>query len=170
MIMKKMLLIIGFVFTFSVGFAQAEKGESAFVAKTGLGTNPSRFTVGGSWRYAIWDNFRFAGDLNYLFPKGRIQSLNVDANFQYLIPIDVSDSEMYAYPSVGASMLNERFMGTKIGGRVVESAFGSTAWGFNLGGGYEYYMTDAVFANTELKYIFGDVDSFWWTIGIGVRF
>lgn len=170
MVMKKVLLIIGLISAFSTSFAQAEKGESALVLKTGLGTNPSRFTVGGSWRYAIWDNFRFAGDLNYLFPKSRIQALNVDANFQYLILIDVSDREMYAYPSVGASMQNERFMGIKRNGKVVESAFGTTAWGFNLGGGYEYYMTDAVFANTELKYIFGDVDSFWWTIGIGVRF
>lgn len=168
--MKKRLFLISLLLIATTGFAQIDKGESAFTLKTGFTTNSTRFTVGAGWRYALWDNFRFAGDASYLFPQKNTQGLNIDAGFHYMIPIEVENREMYAYPILGVSMQNNRFMGKKKDGRTEIAAFGTTKWGMNIGGGYEYHITSTAFLNTEMKYIFSDADSFSWTVGLGFRF
>lgn len=167
--MKKLLSIICFTIISATGYAQINKGESAFVVQTGFKTETTRLLVGGNWRYALVDNLRFSGELNYLFPKHRTIGLNAEANLQYTISLDSFEEKMYAYPIIGASMINNRYMGEKKGGHT-SSARGWTNWGFNIGGGYEYHVSNKVFINTEIKYILSKIDAFSWTVGLGFKY
>lgn len=163
--MKKLLLVIALITaSFSVS-AQNEKGESGMVIHAGVETDPGRFLVGAQWRYALFTDFRFALDGKFLFPKDRIVGLNINTNLHYVIELD---HKMNVYPLMGIAMQNDRYMGKTIAGEKIP-AKGFTNWGFNLGGGYEYHLSERMFLNTEVKYIFGKADCLDFSFGIGFK-
>lgn len=169
-LMKKVLLTICFVIIATTGFSQIQQGESAFAAQTGFRTETTRLLVGARWQKALFDNIRFSGEFNYLFPKNKTMGVDLETNFHYIFSIDAEEEKMYVYPILGASMVNDRYMGEKVGGHIVKKSDGWTNFGVNIGCGYEYHLSEALFANTEMKYTFGQFDAFAWTIGLGFRY
>jgi hypothetical protein len=160
--MKKILLLV-FLLAGTIGaFAQTERGEKSILFSAGLKSDPSRFFVGAQGRYNILNNVRVAPDIYFVLPKDKVTGLDVDINFHYVFDLDNS---LTIYPLAGISMSNNRYAGNN-----EVSSSSSTNWGFNLGGGLSYNLTDFSYVNLEAKYTFSDFDFYFVGIGYGFRF
>ena len=158
--MKKVLLGIVLAVAFSLGM-QAQTGSKAIMPKLGYQTEFKRFALGVEGRYFFTDNIRIAPGLTFLFPKNHTTGLDVDINVHYVFPIQ---SGLSVYPFIGGAMLNNRI---SYGG---ESA-SFTDFGFNIGAGAQYDVTDNGYVNFEFKYTFVDgTDPAYFMLGYGIRF
>lgn len=158
--MKKVLLGIVLAAVFSLGI-QAQTGSKAIMPKLGYQTEAKRFGLGVEGRYFFTDNIRVAPGLTFLFPKNHVTGLDVDINVHYVFPIQ---SGFSVYPFIGGAMLNNRFSYSG------ESA-SFTDFGFNIGAGAQYDVTDNGYVNFEFKYTFVDgTDPAYFMLGYGIRF
>lgn len=161
--MKKVILAI-LLAAFSLGLhAQTVKGEKTGVLQAGYQSDPGRLMIGAAGRYTIADNIRLAPDVMFLFPKHKTIGLDVNVNAHYVFPLE---GKLSVFPLAGLSMMNGRFTGDLPDG----VGKGSTNFGFNLGGGFEYQLSGSSFLNLEMKYTFSDIDRFTVGFGYGFRF
>jgi outer membrane protein X len=112
-------------------------------------------------RYFLTDNIRLAPGLTFLLPKNHITGLDVDVNVHYVFPLQ---SGFSVYPFIGGAMLNNRisFEGFSDKG---------TDFGFNIGAGAQYDITDNGYLNLEFKYTFVDgQDPAYIMLGYGIKF
>ena len=145
--MKKIMMIAALMLMSIGAFAQSGKfavGANAGIAAYGNEYNP--FGIGAKMQYLFTENFRAEAAYNYWFPKTvtvlghdfKSGMMDIDLNLQYLIPI--SDG-LNVYPLVGANL------GMTHGDGDSESIFG-----FQGGGGIEYYFAEQIKANFDIKY------------------
>lgn len=161
--MKKVLLGIVLAAVFSLGM-QAQTGSKAIMPKLGYQTEAKRFGLGVEGRYFFTDNIRVAPGVTFLFPKNRVMGLDVDINVHYVFPIQ---SGLSVYPFIGGAMLNNRWSSNIDN---VDSV-SNTDFGFNIGAGVQYDVTDNGYVNFEFKYTFVDgTDPAYFMLGYGIRF
>ena len=163
--MKKLLLIVALV-AISMG-AYAQTGSKSALVKAGYQTDYERFGIGLEGRYNFTDNIRFAPDVTFFFPKNHTTGLDININAHYVFPIQ---DGLSLYPLAGFAVVNNRVSSVDIPGLGKTDSFGNTDFGFNLGFGGSYDITDNGFVNAELKYTFQDVDCATFMIGYGVKF
>lgn len=161
--MKKVILAV-LLAVFSLGLhAQSGKGEKSAILQAGYQSDPGRLMLGVQGRYGIANNIRLAPDVMFLFPKHKTVGLDVNVNAHYVFPLE---GNLSIYPLAGLAMMNGRYTGDLPDG----VGKGSTNWGFNLGGGFEYQLSGSSFLNLEMKYTFSDWDHFTVGFGYGIRF
>lgn len=162
--MKRTLLLLAFVISFSIGaFAQSQQGEASVIIQGGVKSNPGRFALGAEGRYVIVDNLRIAPDAYFVFPKDKVVGMDLNVNLQYAFNLDNVTPDLSIYPLFGISMQNFRHS------RDVPNR-NWTSWGCNVGGGIDYGITSNTFLNLEMKYTFADWDSFNLFVGYGFKF
>lgn len=158
--MKKVLLGIVLAVAFSLG-VQAQTGSKAIMPKFGYQTEAKRFGLGLEGRYFLTENIRVAPGLTVLFPKDHVTGLDVDINVHYVYPIQ---SGLSVYPFIGGAMLNNRF---SYSGEHVSW----TDFGFNIGAGAQYDVTDNGYVNFEFKYTFVEgPNPAYFMLGYGIKF
>ena len=144
--MKKIMMIAALMLM-SVGAFAQEAGKFAIGANAGIaayGNEYNPFGIGAKAQYSITENFRAEAAFNYWFPKNDAGIMDFDLNLQYLIPIV---DKLYVYPLVGANL-----------GMTHGDAFKfifdkqQTIFGLQGGAGIEYFLTDNVKANFDIKY------------------
>jgi outer membrane protein X len=158
--MKKVLLGI-ILAAFSLGIS-AQTGSKAIMPKLGYQTEFKRLGLGVEGRYFLTNNIRLAPGVTVLFPKDRVTGLDVDVNVHYVFPIQ---GGLAFYPFIGGAMLNNRWS-PKEGDSV-----STTDFGFNIGAGAQYDVTDNGYVNFEFKYTFVEgSDPAYFMLGYGIRF
>jgi len=144
--MKKIMLIAALMLM-SVGAFAQEAGKFAIGANAGIaayGNEYNPFGVGAKAQYSLTENFRAEAAFNYWFPKDKAGVMDINLNLQYLIPIV---DKLYVYPLVGANLAMTH-------GDAIKAIFDKqqTIFGFQGGAGIEYFLTDNVKANFDIKY------------------
>jgi outer membrane protein X len=163
--MKKALFI--FMFAVLALGVQAQQGSKAIMPKLGYQTETKRFGLGLEGRYFLTNNIRLAPGVTFLFPKDHVTGLDVDVNVHYVFPIQ---SGLAFYPFVGGAALNNRMSSHTIGDLKIDSS-STTHFGFNIGAGAQYDITDNGYVNLEFKYTFVEgPDPAYFMLGYGIRF
>lgn len=134
----------------SIGaFAQAGKmGVGVHVGYAGFGNSYNPFGVGAKFQYEFVENVRgeLAGD--FWFPKDKFGVWDANLNFQYLIPVA---EDIKIYPVAGVTLL---------GGHGDEGKDMDTRVGFNVGAGAEYYLSENMKLNLDVKYLYTKKDGY----------
>ena len=138
--MKKLMMIAAMMLM-SIG-AFAQEGKMAIGANlgyAGYGDGYSPMGLGAKFQYEFIENFRGEAAFNYWFPKNKAGVMDFDLNFHYLFP--VADA-VKLYPIAGVNLAMQH-------GDMDEK---ETIFGFNLGFGGEYYLSEQLKVNLDIKY------------------
>ncbi|MDR2424246.1 MAG: porin family protein [Prevotellaceae bacterium] len=185
--MKKVFLLkraaIAVIVAMSINLSASaqEKGDMAVVGSLALGTGDelTNYGIGAKFQYTVMTPLRMEGSFTYFLPKkwgiaGLVESklsmwdLSVNANWLF----SVTD-KLRVYPLAGVGIF-----GTKTSAEVNAGELGSfgdsvssSEFGFNLGAGLDFNLTDRLFINVDAKYRLGSTWSrFLASAGIGYRF
>ncbi|MDR0825289.1 MAG: porin family protein [Prevotella sp.] len=157
--MKKVLLVL-ILAALSLG-VNAQTGSKEVMPKIGYQTELERFGIGVEGRYFLTDNIRLAPGLTFLLPKNHITGFDVDVNVHYVFPLQ---NGLSVYPFIGGAMLNNRISYEGVSDK-------GTDFGFNIGAGVQYDITDNGYLNLEFKYTFVDgKDPAYIMLGYGIKF
>jgi opacity protein-like surface antigen len=143
--MKKLMMIAAMMLM-SVG-AFAQDGKFAIGANIGMGLygneyNP--FGFGAKFQYEFVEDFRAELAYNYWLSKNDAGVMDFDLNLQYLIP---ATDKLFIYPLVGVNLAMTHGDYYKHYNDGQETIFG-----FQGGAGVEYYLSDNVKVNFDVKY------------------
>lgn len=129
----------------SVGaFAQGQFaiGANAGVALYGNEYNP--FGIGAKLQYEFVENLRAEAAYNFWFAKDDSGVMDIDLSLQYLIPVA---DKVKVYPLAGVNVGITHGDAWKF---VFDKQ--QTIFGFQVGAGIEYFLTDNVKVNLDAKY------------------
>lgn len=157
---EQKLFIILAALLLSVG-AFGQQGSFSLLGKVGYQSDFDRLGLGAEARIGLTEQFRIAPSMMFMIPNDNVLGLEVDANLQYVFPIQGTTLDIY--PTMGFNMNNNRF--SKDGFKKRKW----TKWGYNLGAGADYYLSKDDFLNFELQYTFGP-DFARVMIGYGYKF
>ncbi len=159
--MKKMILIALALFIGMGIQAQSVKGDLAAGANVSYGTKDgfSNFGIGAKLQYNLTDAIRIEPSATYFLKKDYISMWDVNVNLQYLF--NVADKLTF-YPLAGVSLVGVKaeydgfeFAGYEIGG----GSASDSKFGFNVGVGAQYWLTEIFALNFDAKYqIVSDFD------------
>ena len=143
--MKKLMMIAAMMLM-SVG-AFAQDGKFAIGANIGMGLygneyNP--FGFGAKFQYEFVEDFRAELAANYWLPKDEQGLMDFNLNLQYLIPITEG---LRVYPLVGVNLAMTQGDAYKI---LFDSQ--QTLFGFQGGAGIEYFLSENLKVNFDIKY------------------
>jgi outer membrane protein X len=180
--MLRKVFLLGFATLLAVAsvFAQ-EKGSMAAGGNLVFGTGDSftNFGIGGKFQYNVTDPIRLEGSFTYFLPKKQgisgiaetsVSMWDLSVNAHYLVPVA---DKLKVYPLAGLGI-----MGTRASADVDLGEWGSyggsastSEFGFNIGGGVDYELTDKLILNAELKYRIGsDWSRFLISAGLAYKF
>ena len=166
--MKKVILLL--VMMVSVLCVNAQKkGDMAAGAHFVYGTSSdiSNFGLGLKFQWNVTDVIRLEPSFNYFFPKDeglgfKYNMTDFNANVHYLFPL--KNEKFLFYPLAGLSYMN---VSVKVLG--VKASDGK--FGFNIGGGGEYRLSDVLSLNLGIKYqIIADFNRPVFGLGVKYRF
>jgi outer membrane protein X len=128
-----------------------EKGDMAAGGNLvmGLGNSYTNFGIGAKFQYNVTNPIRLEADFTYFLKKDYVSMWDFSVYGHYLFPIA---DKLTAYPLVGLGML-----GTSASydfGYGYSGSASASEFGFNVGGGLDYKLTDKLILNAELKYKF----------------
>lgn len=157
--LKRVAIVIIAVVTMSVSAAAQKQGDMAVGANLvlGSGNSYSNMGVGAKFQYNVIDPLRLEGSFTYFFEKDLVSMWDLSVNAHYLFPIA---EQITVYPLAGLGILGSKAnipsfdfggLGSYGGG-----SHSDTEFGFNLGGGIDFKVTENVILNVELKYKIGD--------------
>jgi opacity protein-like surface antigen len=142
--MKKLMMIAAMMLMSVGAFAQGQFaiGANAGVALYGNHYNP--FGVGAKLQYEFVENLRAEAAYNFWFKKDDAGVMDIDLSLQYLIPVA---DKVKVYPLAGANIGITH-------GSAIKDIFGKqqSIFGFQVGAGIEYFLTDNVKVNLDAKY------------------
>lgn len=168
--MKRFLFLIAAVLCVTAASAQ-DKGDMAVGAQVVYGTGDgfSNIGVGAKFQWNIINKLRLEPSFNYYFKKDLVSMWDINANVHYQFPLGKVVS---LYPLAGLSV-----MGVKVSVPEVDlGEYGSyggsasdTEFGFNIGAGADFSLSQKIVLNVEAKYkIGGNWSRF--IIGAGVAY
>ena len=184
-VFKAAMLVIALVMV-AFGSAKAqEAGDMAVGGNLGISTGSSvtSFGVGGKFQYGITKDIRGEGSFSYFLGDFKYWDLSVNAHYLIGIP---SVEKLKVYPLAGLSLV-----GTGGGGDGDGVYYGSgwddpnliydedgvsggsgTSFGFNIGAGGQYQLTDKLYLQGELKYRIGETgfSKFMVVAGVAYKF
>ena len=164
-VFKKMAIVVIVAVTMNVAAYAQEKGDMAVGGNLvfGSGDSYSNVGIGAKFQYNVTKPIRLEGSFTYFLEKDYLSMWDLSINGHYLIPVA---DKITVYPLAGLGMLGWKAdYGFGIGS-VSDSEFG-----FNLGGGCDFKLSDRLILNAELKYkIGGDLDRLLLSAGIAYKF
>lgn len=172
--MKKLLIIIVAILCMTVTVQAQEKGDMAAGVHFALGTGDS-FTnmgVGAKFQWNVINKLRLEPSFTYFFKKDYLSMWDISANVHYQF---VLSDIVNLYPLAGLSV-----MGVKASiptfdlgeyGSYGGSSASDTEFGFNIGAGADFKVSEKIIVNAELKYkIGGNWNRFIIGAGVAYRF
>ena len=132
MIAAMMLMSIG-------AFAQGKMAIGANLGYAGYGDGYSPMGLGAKFQYEFVENIRGELAYNYWFPKDKAGIMDFDLNFHYLFPVA---EDIKIYPLAGVNLAMQH-------GDMDEK---ESIFGFNIGVGAEYYLSEQLKLNLDIKY------------------
>lgn len=160
--MKRMVMVVVMALSAAFLFAQ-EKGDMGAGVNLSYGTKDgfSNFGIGAKYQYNILDNLRIEPSANYFLKKDYVSMWDINANMHYLFSLGES---FRLYPLAGVALV-----GVKVGEG--EYSASDSKFGFNIGGGAEYLLTEQFALNLEIKYqIVSDFDRPIFSLGAAYKF
>ena len=145
--MKKFLMMACMMLFSTAMYAQ--QGAMYLGGNLNYATDYENFGIGAKAQYEFIQNLRAEASADYFFKKNDVSMWDINANMHYLFRI----SDKFAvYPLAGLSVV-----GTDVD--VANGSVSDSELGFNLGGGIEFPITNAVKINAEAKYrLMDDID------------
>ena len=156
--MKKLFIIALMVFVGMSVQAQSVKGDMAAGVNLAYGTKDgfSNFGLGAKFQYNFTDALRIEPSATYFLKKDLVSMWDVNVNLHYLFTVA---EKFQLYPLAGASLV----------GMKADYGIGSaseTKFGFNVGGGAQYWVTETLGLNLDIKYqIVSDFDRLVFSLG-----
>lgn len=152
--MKKLFIIALMAFIGLSVQAQSEKGDMAAGVNLAYGVKDgfSNFGIGAKFQYNFTDALRIEPSATYYFKKDYITMWDVNVNLHYLF--NVAD-KFAIYPLAGVSLVGVKasYDGFEYGGYEVEGGSASSSkFGFNVGAGAQYWVTETFGLNLDIKY------------------
>lgn len=140
--MKKIMMIVCMMLVSAATFA--EKGDKSWGLNFNyaLDSDFNGWGLGGKARYELLDNLRGEGSFNYFFKHEGVSMWDLNVNLHYLISLDSEKANVY--PLAGVTLLSAN-VGDGIN-------YGGSHFGWNVGGGIEYAITESIIVNAELKW------------------
>jgi outer membrane protein X len=180
-IFRKVAIVAIAVLSMSVAANAQEKGDMAAGGNLvlGFGDSFTNFGIGGKFQYNIMNPLRLEGSFTYFLPKKQgvsgvaessVSMWDLSVNAHYLF--SVAD-KIKVYPLAGLGIL-----GTSASAEVDLGEYGNyggsasaSEFGFNLGGGIDFRLTDKLILNAELKYKLGSTwDRLLLSAGLAYKF
>jgi len=172
--LKRAAITVIAVLAMSVAAVAQITGDKAVGANLvfGSGDGLSNVGIGAKFQYNVTDPIRLEGSFTYFFKKDYVSMWDFSVNAHYLF--HVAD-QITVYPLAGVGLLGVTASIPKIDlgdfGIIGGGSSSKTEFGFNLGGGIDYKLTDQLFLNAELKYkIYNNWDRFLISVGVGYKF
>lgn len=171
--MRRILLLMVAVLCITVASAQ-EKGETAVGAQVvyGSGDGLSNIGIGAKFQWNVINRLRLEPSFTYFLKKDNINMWNAGVNVHYLLP--VADA-ITLYPVAGAGIWGIKVSvpemdlgeyGNYGGGSASNSEFG-----FNIGAGADFNLSEKFVINAELKYkVGGDWSRLLISAGVAYKF
>lgn len=141
--MKKVLLTLCLACAGLTAVAQ-EKGDKAIGAKVVYATEFERLGFSLKGQYNITKPLRAEASFTYFLKKYEANLWMLDLNAHYLF--NVAD-KVNVYPLAGLSYSHASVS-------FLDETVSKGKFGFNLGGGVDYSLTDKISLNAEAKYLF----------------
>ncbi|GHV23158.1 hypothetical protein FACS1894174_08690 [Bacteroidia bacterium] len=180
-IFKRVAIAVIAMLTMSVVANAQEKGDMAAGGNLVVGSGDSftNFGIGGKFQYNVTTPIRLEGSFTYFLPKKQgisgiaessVSMWDLSVNAHYLFSVA---EKVKVYPLAGLGIL-----GTSASAEVDFGEYGSyggsastSEFGFNIGGGIDYGLTDKLILNAELKYKLGSTwDRLLISAGLAYRF
>ena len=170
--MKKLFIICLMAFI-GLSVSAQTKGDMAAGVNISYGTKDgfSNFGIGGKFQYSFTNALRIEPSATYFFKKDYTSMWDINVNLHYLF--HVAD-KFTVYPLAGLSLVgisvdipSYSYMGYEIGG----GSASDSKFGFNLGAGAQYWITDVIGLNLDIKYqIVSDFDRPIFSLGAVYKF
>jgi len=138
--MKK-LMLMAVMMLMSIGaFAQAGKmAVGTQLGYAGYGDGYSPLGIGAKFQYGFTDAIRGELSYDYWFPKDKVGCWDANLNFHYLV--DMAEN-MKVYPLAGVTLV----------GLHGDDTPSDKAFGFNIGAGFQYLVSEDINLFAEAKY------------------
>ena len=137
--MKKLMMIAAMMLMSIGAFAQGKMAVGANLGYAAYGDGYSPMGLGAKFQYEFVENIRGEVAYNYWFPKDKAGIMDFDLNFQYLFPVA---EDIKIYPLAGVNLAMQH-------GDMDEK---ESIFGFNAGAGAEYYLSEQLKLNLDIKY------------------
>lgn len=172
--MKKLLLIAAAVLCMTATAQAQEKGDMAAGVQFALGTGDglTNMGVGAKFQWNVINKLRLEPSFTYFFKKDYLSMWDISANVHYQF---VLGNVVNLYPLAGLSVMGVKASipsidlgeyGSYEGGSVSDTEFG-----FNIGAGADFKVSEKIIVNAELKYkIGGSWSRFIASAGVAYRF
>jgi outer membrane protein X len=174
---KKVAMMLVVATAFAVNVSAQEKGDMAagLGAAVGMGDELTNFGIGAKFQYNITTPIRLEGSFTYFLPKDQLAGMSISMwdlsiNGHYLFSLSESLS---LYPLAGIGILGvSADAEVDLGGYgTYEASASTTNFGFNLGGGVDWKLSEKLVLNGQLKYmISGDWSRLIISAGVAYRF
>lgn len=149
-------------------FAQA--GVKTVGLNVSYGTEIENIGVGVKGQYYITDAICTEASFDYFLKKDGLSMWDVNFNAHYLFPIG---DKMKIYPLAGLSYTNWKY---SLDEREVlvdddDTSDSVGKFGVNLGGGFQYDLTESMIFNAEVKYqLINTFDQVVFSVGLAYKF
>ena len=145
-IMMRKLCLFVFAMCMAVA-ANAQKGEMSLGGNLSFGIDDgyNNFGIGPKFQYTFAEKWRGEASFDYFLKKDHMSEWDINLNVHYIVPI--KESKFNFYPLAGLTVL---------GWNVENGGPSDSGVGFNLGGGFEYYISEHFKANLEGKFQWTD--------------
>jgi outer membrane protein X len=160
-IFKKVAIVAIAVLTMNVAALAQEKGDMAVGANLAMGTGNgiTNFGLGAKFQYNVLDPLRLDGSFTYFLPKtegagfaeAKTSMWDFSVNAHWLLPLGGS---LTVYPLAGLGILGvSSSVEADLGGfGSYDASASASEFGFNLGGGIDFKLTEKLILNAEVKY------------------
>ena len=170
--MKKLFIICLLAFI-GLNVQAQTKSDKAAGVNISYGTKDgfSNFGIGAKFQYNFTDAIRIEPSATYFFKKDYTSMWDVNVNLHYLF--SVAD-KFTIYPLAGVSLVGVSvdIPTIEYGGYEIEGGSASESkFGFNLGAGAQYWVTETLGLNLDIKYqIVSDFDRPIFSLGAAYKF
>ena len=111
-----------------------------------FGSFNNNIGIGAKYQHFVTDNIRLEGSFGYYFPSNGLYAWDINANAHYVFRLS---PKFAVYPLAGFSFSN---WGLKLGTLENTTVYTHTgSLGANFGGGVQYFLSENVFVNAEVR-------------------
>ena len=132
-----------------------------------FGSFNNNIGIGAKYQHFVTDNIRLEGSFGYYFPSNGLYAWDINANAHYVFRLS---PKFAVYPLAGFSYSN---WGLKLGILNNTTVYDHTgSLGANFGGGVQYFLTDNIFVNGEVRQqvLSGNFSQANISVGLGAKF
>jgi opacity protein-like surface antigen len=163
-VFKKVAMMLVVATAFAMNVSAQEKGDMAagLGAAVGMGDALTNFGIGAKFQYNVTSPIRLEGSFTYFLPKDQSEysakmsigmwDLSITGHYLFSVSEGLS-----LYPLAGIGMLGvSTDAEVDLGGYgygAYEASASTTNFGFNLGGGIDFALSEKLVLNGQLKYM-----------------